>query len=203
MFADEYEIFCENQSGFRKDYSTIDNIFVLNTLFLLIELCKKKLFCVFVDFKAAFDKVRRNGLWYILLNNDIKGKCFNLIVNIYYGTKSRICINGCNSDFFICTSGVRQVENMSPFLFALCLNDLENYFFNNNVLGLTSISDGLETKLNVFLKLFLLLYADDTILMSESKNDLQYQLDCFFQYCKDWKLTVNFDKTKVVVFFKR
>lgn len=24
LFADEYEIFCENQSGFRKDFSTID-----------------------------------------------------------------------------------------------------------------------------------------------------------------------------------
>jgi hypothetical protein len=64
----------ENQSGFRKGYSTIDNSFVLYAFFELLKLKKEKLFVTFVDFEKAFDKVRRDGLWCKLLLNNINGK---------------------------------------------------------------------------------------------------------------------------------
>ena len=42
----------EGQAGFRKDYSTIDNIFVLDTIInKTLHTPKAKLYCVFVDFK--------------------------------------------------------------------------------------------------------------------------------------------------------
>jgi hypothetical protein len=50
------------------------------------------------------------------------------------------------------------------------------------------------------LKLFILLYADDTALLAETANDLQPQLDAFYEYCNLWKLKVNADKTKVMMF---
>ena len=43
-------------------------------------------------------------------------------------------------------------------------------------------------QLNVYLKLFVILYADDTVIMSETKEDLQKQLDVFSEYCKFWQL---------------
>ena len=46
---------------------------------------------------------------------------------------------------------------------------------DNNVHGLDSISDDIERELNMYLKLFVILYADDTVLMSESSDDLQKQ----------------------------
>jgi hypothetical protein len=45
------------------------------------------------------------------------------------------------------------------------------------------------------LKLFIILYADDTVILSESESDLQAQLDAFHEYCLTWKLKVNIDKT--------
>ena len=45
-----------------------------------------------------------------------------------------------------------------------------------------------------------MLYADDTVLLAESANDLQEQLNAFSEYCDTWKLKVNVDKTKVLVF---
>jgi hypothetical protein len=50
------------------------------------------------------------------------------------------------------------------------------------------------------LKLFIILYADDTVILSESQSDLQAQLDAFHEYCLTWKLKVNIDKTKIVIF---
>ena len=55
---------------------------------------------------------------------------FNVIVDMYKDTKSRIVYKNYMSEFFPCSNGVRQVENLSPFLFALSLNDLETFFGN-------------------------------------------------------------------------
>ena len=50
------------------------------------------------------------------------------------------------------------------------------------------------------MKLFVLLYADDTVIMAESREDLQAQLNVFGEYCKKWKLKVNAEKTKIFIF---
>ena len=38
--------------------------------------------------------------------------------------------------------------------------------------------------------------------MAESARDLQKQLDKFYDYCQLWKLKVNVEKTKIMIFFK-
>jgi hypothetical protein len=55
----------------------------------------------------------------------------------------------------------------------------------------------------VCLKLYLLLYADDTILLAENKLDLQNGLSAMYDYFKLWDLNVNEDKTKIVVLCSR
>ena len=62
-FLDEFEILSETQTGFRKDYSTLDNIFTLHSLIELLKVQKRKLFCCFIDFSRDFEKVWRIGLW--------------------------------------------------------------------------------------------------------------------------------------------
>ena len=51
-----------------------------------------------------------------------------------------------------------------------------------------------------FLKIFILLFADDTVLFSDTKEDLQYTLNLFENYCDSWKLTRNITKTKILIF---
>ena len=71
--------------------------------------------------KKAFDTVWRNGLWQKVLKNGITGKFFKVVYNMYSMVKSCIIINGVQTDYFICNTGVRQGENLSPILFALFL----------------------------------------------------------------------------------
>ena len=125
---------------------------------------------------------------------------YQIIVNMYQNIKSRIIFNGNTTDFFKCEIGVRQGENMSPFLFSIFLNDITDYFHNSNIVGLTTVSSKLEHELDVYLKLFVLLYADDTVLMTENAIDLQQQLNVFKEYCKTWKLKVNVNKSNVLIF---
>ena len=51
-------------------------------------------------------------------------------------------------------------------------------------------------------KLCLLLYADDSIIISSNKEELQYSLDILHDYCQKWHLYVNVQKTNIIVFRK-
>ena len=62
-YAEKYDLIAWTQSGFRKNYSTTDNLFVLKCLMDIMQANKKKIFCCFIDFKQAFDTVWRAGLW--------------------------------------------------------------------------------------------------------------------------------------------
>jgi hypothetical protein len=47
-----------------------------------------------------------------------------------------------------------------------------------------------------------MLYANDNVIFSNSQSDLQKGLDVLYAYCQRWKLVVNAEKTKVMVFRK-
>ena len=146
---------------------------------------KKKLFCAFIDLKQAFDTIWRDGLWWKLVNFNINGKCFKLIKNMYSNIKSCLVVNGEQTEFFSCNVGLWQGENLSPFLFAVYLNDLENFFLQNDLHGrVECLSSNLDDEVYVYFQLFILLYADDTVVMSESSNGLMVNIKkiegCYF-----------------------
>ncbi len=114
IFLDTNNILKENQAGFRAKYSTTDHIFTLKFLIDKLRAKKKKLFCSFIDFSTAFDKIWRTGLWNKLLKTGINGKLFRIIYNMYLDIKSCVLVNGNTSPFFKSYCGVRQGEKFVP-----------------------------------------------------------------------------------------
>ncbi|KAK6185461.1 hypothetical protein SNE40_007689 [Patella caerulea] len=200
-FVDEHNLLNETQAGFRKDYAVTDHLFSLCAIMSYLRSQKKKLFCTFIDFSKAFDQVWRIGLWYKVLNSGITGKCFNVIYNMYQDIKSSVKYKNKISATFPCKIGVRQGENLSPLLFALYLNDLEAFLLNHDCKGVQT--EYYENELLNYLKIFELLYADDTVLFADNVNNMNIMLNAFGEYCTLWKLNVNIDKTKVVIFGSR
>ena len=186
------------QAGFRSGQSTMDHVFVLHHIIDYYKNRGKAVYCAFVDYSKAFDLINRSALWCKLLKQGISGKILSVIQNMYQGAKSCVRSNGNLSESFRCTAGVRQGENLSPVLFAIYLNDFQG-FLAERTDGLTELNVRLE-EFDTYAKLCVLLYADDTVIMAESEEDLQRALDALSQYCKLWDLTVNLDKTKVVIF---
>ena len=50
------------------------------------------------------------------------------------------------------------------------------------------------------MRLYVVLYADDTIIIAENDEDLQVALNGLSEYCQKWCLKVNTAKTKIIVF---
>lgn len=153
-WAETYSVYIEAQGGFRKNMCTADNIFIIHGLITHALNTNKKLFCSFIDFSKAFDYVVRDILWFKLLQYGIRGKILDIIVSMYKNVKSKVKLNNTLSDEFSCMTGVRQGECLSPILFALYVNDIEQEF-------ITKGADGIDIG---FLILFLLLYADDIVI---------------------------------------
>ena len=171
---------------------TLDNIFVLHSLITHCLNNNKKLYSAFIDFRKAFDFVVRDVLWFKLIESGIRGKILNIIQSMYKSIKSRVKFNNNLSCEFVSHIGVRQGECLSPFLFSMYIHDLEKELIQK---GAEGIDIGM-------LKLYLLLYADDIVIFSNTSEGLQKGLDILSDYCQKWKLTVNIDKTKVMVFRK-
>lgn len=195
----------DEQAGFRPGFSTIDQMFVLQAIIEIYLHKRKRLYCAFVDYHKAFDLVDRSSLWLKLISCGINGRLITVIYNLYDQAKSCVKMpNGSMSDQFMCNIGVRQGENLSPLLFAIYLNDFE-LFISQKYKGLSMVSTELNVNLSdedveVFVRLYALLYADDTVIMAENEHDLQSALNATYDYCKQWQLTVNTAKTKIVVF---
>ena len=150
------------------------------------------------------DSVQRELLWGKLLNAGVNGKVLCVMRDMYAKAKACVKTRHGLSQFFVSNVGLGQGENLSPVLFSLFLNDLKGFLTSNNVQGLkipfALAQDVCLQDINNFLYLFLLLYADDTIVLAECPEHLQRALDMLKIYCEFWGLDINVRKTKVMIF---
>ena len=70
------------------------------------------------------------------------------------------------------------------------VNDLEQELISKDIAGLD-----LD-----YCKLFLRMYADDILLFSEIVECLPNRLNCMYEYCGKWNLSVNKQQTKFMLF---
>ena len=170
----------EEPVGFREGYSILNHAFVLHSIidFYLQKRKNKsrRLYCAFIDFSKAFDLLDRSTLWGKLLAEGIDGNIIRVIYNLYNKAKSCVKKGQKLSDFFSCNVGVRQGENLSPLLFSIYLNDFEDHV-KQHYGGLNFINSELsrvasDDMTDLYIRLFILLYADDTIVLAETAQEL-------------------------------
>ncbi len=144
-----------------------------------------------MDLKKAFDTVSREALWQVLAGLGVKGRFLRCLQAMY--AKDTIRINHPSEGVtfsFRCQQGVKQGCPLSPLLFGLYLDALEGRLDGRKCDAPTLVD----------VHIWLLLFADDLALTSESEVGLQQQLDTLQQFCAKRGLTVNMKKSKVMVF---
>jgi hypothetical protein len=95
----------EIQGAFRR---IEDNIFTLQGICALRKSKKDKIFLAFLDLYKAFDRVWREGLFYLLWKNGIQGKCWKLLRSLYSNVSNKVLVGDFESDWFDQEFGLKQ-----------------------------------------------------------------------------------------------
>ena len=95
-----------------------------------------------------------------------------------------------DSELIHSTIGVKQGCPLSPTLFGLYIDEISDYIERESERGAQLAGTRIP----------LLLYADDVVLISDSPEGLQRHLDTLQTFTFDSGMSVNLDKTKVMVF---
>ena len=193
VFVNENNLIPKNQIGYRKGSRTTDHILTLKSIIdkYISQTPRKYLFACFVDFRSAFDSVCRKSLHFKLLKNGVGGNFLALIQDMYQDVQYCMKIDGEISKPFESSVGMKQGCVLSPLLFNMFLSDLPDIFGIN--CDAVCIND---------IDINCLMYADDIVIFSETANGLQSCLNALSEYCTKWQLTVNLDKTKIIIFNK-
>ena len=160
-FIEKENTMRHEQIAHRKKCRPADHLFVLKSLIDHYNNKGKKLYTCFIDFQKAFDSVWQMGLFYKLIECGIDHGLIKLIKDMYDKSSQMLKLGNRASRGFMTHRGVKQGCILSPKLFNLYINDIPGIFG-----GCDPVHLGGE-------EISCLMYADDLILMSETKEGLQ------------------------------
>ena len=173
------------QSGFRQNKSTDDHLFRLSQSFMESFNRGEHVVAAFLDVEKAFDNVWHNGLRYKIFMLDLPTKMTRWLSDFLVGRVIQVNVNGFLSDKISPIAGVPQGSVLSPLLFLIYVNDLPKPHHRQN----------LKSQ-----------FDDDTGLWAASKNVqfagklLRKDLRKLAKWCAKWRIKLNPEKTKVIIF---
>src|SRR5574340_1009258 len=125
---------------------------------------QKNIYFCFIDYAKAFDCVDHNKLWKILKDMGIPDHLTCLLRNLFAGQESTVRTRHGTTDWFQIRKGVYQ-----GYIFSPCLFNLYAEYSMRNA-GLDEAQAGIKIAGR---NINNLRYADNTTLMSESKEELK------------------------------
>jgi len=110
------EVIGDHQCGFRRNRSTTDHIFCIRQILEKKWEYNEAVHQLFIDFKKAYDSVRREVLYNILIEFGIPKKLVMLIKMCLTETYSRVRVGKYLSDMFPIRNGLKQGDALSSLL---------------------------------------------------------------------------------------
>ncbi|XP_015123156.1 uncharacterized protein LOC107045392 [Diachasma alloeum] len=180
----------EEQAGVRRGRGCIDQTFSLVTAVQTkLRLTGNTIYCIFIDFRRAFDLVPHQLLWEKLGKLGVSGKTLRVFRNIYDNASVKVRLGMDYTEDFEVTEGTLQGDKLSPLLFIAYIADFIEFLERKNIQCLDIGGKSLRA----------LLYADDTVVLARSLTDARYILKCLPEYFDANGLVVHTGKTEVLV----
>ena len=179
----------EEQAGFVKGKGTREQILNVRQIVEKSREFNSPVILCFIDYSKAFDCVQWSHLWSILIEMWVPRHLVGLIQQLYATNRCSVKLGTEFSNAFATKKGVRQGCILSPALFNIYgehimrrnLDDWDKGF----PVGGKRISN--------------LRYADDTVLVASSKDEMQELLQRLERESETIGLSVNRAKTKIMV----
>jgi hypothetical protein len=196
----------ETQFGFFPQRDTTQAAFILRHVVQAVRFAasqatakgqspNRRVYCAFMDFTQAYDRIDRKKLWLHLESIGMPQHLLRAIQGMYDGDTYILVDGGRQTDPIHPTQGVEQGCPLSPLLFSLYINDFEAHAPSLNLHGVPLRESGRKVS-HMF-------YADDLGLLSCTEAGLNVMLSDLCAYAKLKGLTVNAVKSEVVVFGTR
>ena len=183
----------EEQAGFRVGRGCRDQIFVMRQLAEKTIEKDGKMYAAYIDLEKAYDKVWREDMWRTLATYGVSGRLLKPVKALYENSKARVRVEDELTECFEVRQGVRQGCPLSPWLFNVFLDMVAREAraqFNGGVrLDKCTMQ--------------LLMFADDTVLLDETEEDLQHNVKEFSEAVKRHRLAMNKEKTATMVFSRK
>ena len=187
----------DNQAGFRQGRCTTDQILKLTQNATdQMQMPRKKAkkdktkgenatVVIFFDYAKAYDKVWRDGLLHKLQALNIPWRFVKYIRSFLSSRITSVEINNVRSRKFHLKEGLPQGSAISPLLFVVFINDIDNDLSSDTLASL---------------------FADDTAiwkwgrdLEGEARVGMQEEIDKIISWAETWKMSLNTDKTKAMI----
>ena len=176
------------QAGFRKGRGTRGQIANIHWIIEKAREFHKNIYFCFIGYAKAFDCVDHNNLWKTLQEMGVPDHKTCLLRNLYAGQEATVRTGHGTTDWFQIEKGVHQGCMLLP-----CLCNLYTEYIMRNV-RLVEAQAGIkiaERNINN------LIYADDTTLMAESKEELKSLL-MKVKESEKVGLKLNIQKTRIM-----
>ena len=177
----------ECQYGFLPDEGTRNAIYVLRTLGERCREVNVNLYCCFIDYTKAFDRVQHNILFEILSERDLSDKGLRLEQDLYFNQHVVIKLDNDLSGEVPIEIGVRQGDVLSPDFFSIYSEMITRCLDKENGVSMNGVN------------LNNIRYADHTVLVDTTEKDLQNLLDVVNEKGRNFSMEMNVKKTKVLV----
>jgi hypothetical protein len=178
----------EIQNGFRPGRRVVDHVFTLSQILEIARKRRRKVFMAFLDVRKAYDRVWREALWGKMRVLGFGGRFLDVLKALYTDVKCTLSLGDVVTEGAELSIGLKQGCVLSPILFALYLRDLGNSLLESG----KGISVGGEKIPGLF-------FADDVVLMANTKVELQDLLRIAGDYGEKWRLEYSEKKSKVMV----
>jgi hypothetical protein len=148
-----------------------------------------------LDFEKTFDKVEHNLMLKIMDKKGFPSRWLSWMQLIFNSGTSYVLLNGVPGKVFHCKRGVRQGDPLSPLLFVLAADFLQDLLNSAKQHGLLSLPLVLPHNQDFPI----LQYADDTLIfMKADARQLFFLKAMLNTFADSTGLKVNFDKSMMV-----
>ncbi|KAK3543296.1 hypothetical protein QTP70_014041 [Hemibagrus guttatus] len=118
---------------------------------------QRELHCVFVDLEKAYDRVPREELWYCMRKSGVAEKYVRVVQDMYERSRTVVrCAVGQTEEFKV-EVGLHQGSALSPFLFAIMMDQLSEEVRQESP--------------------WTMMFADDIVICSESRKQVEENLE--------------------------